>query len=115
MASSGASPALTPAQAAILERLLRADFRFVTIPHVERYLCVEKGGFVGVLQPAPGGFTVFGQIGYWMGEGMGVLVERGGQKAFVWHQQSVPATPELLAQYQLFRTELRSLLETKVL
>ncbi len=85
----------------------------MTLPHVERYLCVEKGGFVGVLQPAPRGFAVFGQVGYWMGEGMGVLVERQGQKLFVWHQQSVLATLELLAKCNLFRAELQSLLESK--
>ncbi len=104
---------LTLAQSATLERLLRAGFRFVTIPHVERYLSVEKDGFVAVLEPAAGAFAIFGQIGYRMGEGMGVLVERQGRKMFVWHQQSVPATAELLAGYNLFRTELRTLLSSK--
>ncbi len=85
----------------------------MTIPHVERYLSVEKNGFVAVLEPAGGGFQIFGQIGYWMGEGMGVLVERQGRKMFVWHQQSVPATDELLAGYNLFRTELKTVLESK--
>ncbi len=104
------SPDLTPAQTSTLERLLRAGFRFVTIPHVERYLSLEKDGFVAVLQPAAGGFALFGQVGYWMGEGMGVLVERRGHKMFVWHQQSIPATEELLASYNLFRAQLGTLL-----
>jgi hypothetical protein len=102
---------LTPTQASTLERLLRAGFRFVTIPHVERYMTVEKNGFVGVLEPFGGGYRLFGQIGYWMGEGMGVLVERQGQKVFVLHEQTLPATPELLAMYERFRAELASKLE----
>ncbi len=104
------SPDLTPAQSATLERLLRAGFRFVTIPHVERYLSVERDGFVAVLEPAAGGFAVFGQVGYRMGEGMGVLIERQGRKMFVWHQQSILATEDLLAGYNFFRTQLGTLL-----
>ncbi len=103
---------LTPAQTATLERLLRAGFRFVTIPHVERYLPVEKDGFVAVLEPAAGGLAIFGQVGYGMGEGMGVLVERQGRRVFVWHEQTVDATPDLLAEYQRIRSELETLLQS---
>ena len=42
-------PQLTPLQIARLERLLRAGFKFVTFEHLERYLAVEKKGFVALL------------------------------------------------------------------
>jgi hypothetical protein len=103
---------LTPAQIATLEKLAAAGFKFVTLPHVERYLAVEKGSFVALLEPAEGLFRVFGQVGLRLGEGMGMLVERDGRQAFVWHQERVAATPELLAGYQQFRCELGLLLET---
>jgi hypothetical protein len=101
---------LTSGQASRLETLLRAGFKFVSLEHVERYLGVEKDGFVALLDPSEGKLRVFGQIGYRIGEGMGMLVERAGGKAFVWHGQSVTATPELLSRYERFRAELNALL-----
>jgi len=102
---------LAAAQIATLEKLAAAGFKFVTLPHVERYLGVEKEGFVALLEPAEGLLRVFGQVGRRMGEGMGMLVEREGRQAFVWHQEKVAATPELLAGYNRFRSELKVLLE----
>ena len=104
---------LAAAQIATLEKLAAAGFKFVTLPHVERYLGVEKEGFVALLEPAEGRLKIFGQAGLRMGEGMGMLVERAGWQAFVWHQEEVSATPELLAGYNRFRSELRLLLETR--
>ena len=104
---------LAPAQVATLERLAQAGFGFVTIAHVERYLAVEKQGFVALLEPAEGGFRVFGQAGLRIGEGISMLVERGAGKAFVWKQESVAATSELLVTYEHFRAELRDLLYLK--
>ncbi len=101
---------LTPAQIATLEDLLKADFKFVTIEHIERYLGVEKNGFVALLDPSEGRLAVYGQVGYRLGNGIGMLVERGEGKAFVWKSESVSATPELLAGYERFRTELQAAL-----
>ena len=101
---------LTPSQAAILERFLRAGFQFVTFEHMERYLGVERAGFVALLDPTQGDLKLFGQPGYRMGRGIGMLVERGAGKAFVWKSESVEATPELLAEYELFRAEVKDLL-----
>lgn len=105
-------PQLVPAQIATLERLSGAGFKFVTLTHVERYLGVEKGGFIALLDPAEERLRIFGQAGLRMGEGIGMLVERGAGKAFAWKQESVVATPALLAGYERFRVELQSLLET---
>lgn len=101
---------LTPSQAGILERFLSAGFQFVTLEHMERYLGVERAGFVALLDPSEGRLKLFGQPGYRMGRGIGMLVERGAGKAFVWKSESVEATPELLAAYERFRVEVKELL-----
>jgi hypothetical protein len=102
---------LNPTQVAILERFLRAGFRFLTIERYARYLAVEKNGFVALLDPSAGKPALYSQIGYLMGDGIGMLVERPEGKAFVCHEQSVPATAELVARYEQFKTELRELLD----
>jgi len=102
---------LTPTQIATLERFLQAGFRFVTLERMERYPGVEKDGFVALLDLSGGRLAQFGQVGYLFPEGLGMLVERGDGKAFVWKSKSVSATPELLAGYERFRREVRALLE----
>lgn len=102
---------LTPGQLAVLEKVLRAGFRFGTLERITRNLAVEKEGFIALLDPAGGKLSIFGQVGYRMGDGVGMLVERGEGKAFVQHGQIVEATPELLAAYDRFRAELTKLLE----
>ena len=102
---------MTSAQAAALERFLKAGFKFVTLEHVERYLAVEKEGFVALLDPSDGRLNLFGQAGYRMGRGIGMLVEGRAGKAFVWKSESVPATPQLVAAYERFKAEVRGLLE----
>ncbi|HEY6291720.1 MAG TPA: hypothetical protein VI455_09205 [Terriglobia bacterium] len=101
---------LTPSQVARLEKLLEAGFRFVTLPRFERYVGVEREGFMALIDPADGHLKSFGQSGYLMGDGIGMLVEREAGKSFVWHNQSVAATPDLLAAYERFRREVDRLL-----
>jgi hypothetical protein len=101
---------LNQAQIAILQNLLKAGFEFVTLERVVRYLPVQKNGFVALLDPSGGRLDIFGQIGYRMEEGAGMLVERREGKAFVWKNQSVSATPELLGAYERFKQELEALL-----
>jgi len=102
---------LTPTQIATLEHFLQAGFRFVTLERMERYLGVEKDGFVALLDPSDGRLVQFGQVGYRFPEGLGMLVERGEGKAFVWKSKLVSATPELLGGYERFRSEIQVLLE----
>ena len=108
-----AEPNLTPTQVATLERFLRAGFTFVTLERYARYLGVEKDGFIALLDPASGKLTVFSQVGYRLGDGIGMLVDRGAGKAFVWKEQAVDATPELLAAYDRFKAELEEVLQAK--
>ena len=101
---------LNPDQVAALESLLKAGFRFVTFERYARYLGVERDGFVALLETGAGSIKQFGQVGYHVGEGIAMLVERAEGKAFVWKGETVAATPELLAGYQRFRVDLERLL-----
>jgi len=106
-------PSLTPAQIEILERFLRAGFRFVTFERYARYIAVEKGGFVALLDPSGGKVALFSQAGYRMDEGIGMLMAKPEGQAFVYHDQSVPATAKLLHAYEQFKTGLRDLLDPR--
>jgi hypothetical protein len=102
---------LTPAQVERLEKLLRSGFRFVTLDRYERLLGVERDGFIVLLDPNEGNLKLFSQAGYRLGDGIGMLVEHEGGRAFVWHEQVVPATTEMLETYQRFRAEIESVLK----
>jgi hypothetical protein len=110
MTLDGQSSGLNPDQVSILESLLQAGFRFVTFERYARYPAVEREGFVALLDVSGGNVKLFGQVGYHVGEGIGMLVEKGHGKAFVWKSQSVTATPELLAAYEGAKLDLRRLL-----
>jgi hypothetical protein len=111
MRPAGALVDLTPSQIATFEGLLGAGFRFVTLPRYERYLGVERDGFAALIDPSDGHVRVFGQTGRLLGDGLAMLIERDAEKTFVWHKQSVAATPELLAAYDRFRADLQNLLQ----
>ena len=104
---------LSPGQVAVLESLLKAGFRFVSFERYARYLGVERDGFVALLETAGGKVQPFGQVGYHVGEGIAMLAERAEGKAFVWKDESVAATPELLAGYERFKVDLRRLLHSE--
>ena len=83
----------------------------MTFERYARYLGVERDGFIALLETAGGRVQLFGQVGYHVGDGIAMLVERAGGKAFVWKGESVAATPELLAGYARFKSELQRLLQ----
>ncbi len=103
----------TPRQIAILQRLVEAGFEIVPVERAESYLGVTQGGFIALVDPSGARLRLYGQAGYRMGEGIGMLVERGGRRVFVRHEQMVDATPELLAAYDQFRSELRAMLDSE--
>lgn len=103
----------TVEQVGTLQKLLDAGYQFGAIEHITRQIAVEKNGFIALLDPTDGTLKVFGQIGYRVGEGIGMLVERGGKTSFVWKKQEVEATPGLLAVYQRVRAELKEILDAK--
>jgi hypothetical protein len=93
-----------------LESLLKAGFQFVTFEQFARYPGVEKAGFVALLDISDDRVRQFGSVGYHLGGGIGVLIERAGGKAFVWKNEFAEATPELLAAYESVKKELDDLL-----
>ncbi len=103
-------PELSSGQVAVLESLLKASFKFLTFERYARYLAVERDAFVALLETGEGKIKLFGQVGYHVGEGIAMLVERPEGKAFVWKAESVPATPELLTAYDRFKVDLQRLL-----
>lgn len=103
-------PALSPAQVACLEGLLKAGFQFITFEQFARYPAVEKEGFVSLLDISRGRVRQFGSLGYHLGSGVAVLLERSEGKVFVWKNESVAATPDLLARYESVKCELEELL-----
>jgi len=104
---------LTAVQVDILDRLLRAGFRFVTFGRYARYLAVEKAGFVALLDPSGGKVALFSQAGYLMDEGSGMLMAKPEGQAFVYHDHAVPATAKLLHAYEQFKSELHELLDPR--
>jgi hypothetical protein len=108
------APELTQGQARILQKLLQAGFEFASIEHVARHIVMEKEGFIALLDPADGQLRVFGQLGYRVGDGIGMLIEQGGRQAFVWKKESMEATPEILTSYARVRGELAEILKTKI-
>lgn len=109
-----APPPLTPAQVARLETLLKAGFQFVTFEQFARYPGVEKSGFVALLDVSGGKVRQFGSVGYRMGNGLGVLIDLAGRQTFVWKNESVEATPDLLCTYASVKRELAELLAGQV-
>lgn len=103
-------PPLHPAQVARLEALLKAGFQFVAFEQFGRYPGAEKAGFVALLDLSGNQVRQYGAAGYHMGNGIGILVERGSGKAFIWKNQTLQATPELMAAYEGFKEELSQLL-----
>ena len=103
-------PPLTPQQVVRLESVLKAGFQFVTFEQFARYPGVEKAGFVALLDISGEKVRQFGSVGYHLGGGIGVLIERSGMKAFVWKNELAEATPELLATYASVKKELDELL-----
>ena len=101
---------LNSIQARTLELLLHAGFKFVTFERYARYPAVEREEFVALLDVSGGSVKLFGQVGYRVGDGIGMLVEKEQGKAFVWKGQSVTATSELLAAYERIKLDLRGLL-----
>jgi hypothetical protein len=104
-------PDFTQAQMNVLDKLLKAGFEFTTLEHITRHLVIEKRGFIALLDPAEGKLKLFGQVGYRVGGGIGMLIEQNARLAFVWKKQAVLATPEHLSEYARVKTELAAILE----
>jgi len=93
-----------------LARIYQAGFEIEQFDRFPQAVGVVRNQCVALLQATPNGLSMIGVPGWRMGEVMGVLTEKDGQKVFQAKQQVVEATPELLERLQAFERELRELL-----
>jgi len=99
-----------PDPAEQLARIYQAGFEIEQFERFPQAVGVVRNHCIALLQATPNGLSMIGAPGWRMGEVMGVLTEKDGQKVFQAKQQVVEATPELLERLQTFEQELRELL-----
>lgn len=101
-----------PQQMRVMERLLEAGFRPVSIPPYESALCMKKGNCVAVLAAvANAGLKLLAPPSFLVEGNLSVRLKRGSGEVFVWKKKEVAATPERLAEVNAFRQELTEILE----
>ncbi len=96
-----------------LQRIYLAGFEIETFDRFPRAVGVVRDGFIALLEATPEGLRLIGTPGRRMGEVMGVLVEKEGRQVFQAKSAMEDATPELLADFRRFRTNLEELLTAK--
>ena len=104
---------LSPLQMKVLEELVTAGFRPVTIPPYESALCIRRGDCAAVLSPiANGSFRLLAPPSYIINGNFSVKLRRGSREVFVWKRTELDATPERLNELATFRQELSERLES---
>ncbi len=93
-----------------LQRIYAAGFNLETFDRYPNAVGVVRDGAIALLAVTPAGLTIVGSPGWRMGEVMGVLVEKDGQKVFRAKTQVVEATPERLQVVRRFTSDLEDLL-----
>jgi hypothetical protein len=101
----------SPQQLQVIERLLEAGFRPITIAPYENALCLRKGDCAAVLAPVPsGGLKLLAPPSYLVDGNFSVKLKRGRGEVFVWKKTEVEVTPERARDLEAFRAELTELL-----
>ena len=95
-----------PDAAEQLQHLYLAGFELQTFDRYPNAIGVLRDGCIALLRATPTGLEVVGTPGWRMGEVMGVLLERNGQKVFQAKNEILEATSERLATLQRFRDDL---------
>jgi hypothetical protein len=104
---------LSPQQMRIIERLLEAGFRPITIPPYENVICMKKGDCAAVLAPVTqGGLKLAAAPSYLVQGNLSVKLKRGSGEVFVWKKNEVEATAERLRDLEAFRVELNEILNS---
>jgi hypothetical protein len=102
----------TPRQMKVLERLVAAGFAPIAIPPYESALCMRRESCAVVLAPvADLGFEILAPPSILIDGHFAVRLRRPTGDVFVWKQTEVPATAQRLAELDVFRRELREILE----
>ncbi len=93
-----------------LQRIYLEGFELQTFESYPKLIGVTKGNCVALLVLGVDGLQIMGTPGWRMGEVFGVLTEVGGRKVFQAKSEIVDATPERIAELDVFRAELKALL-----
>ena len=94
-----------------LQQLYLAGFELQTFERFPKTIGVLRDNCIAFLVPSPEGLQILGNVGWRMGESLGPLVERGGQKVFVHKQETLEATPERIATLEKFKKDLKEILQ----
>jgi hypothetical protein len=99
-------------QMQVIQRLLQAGFRPVTIAPYETALCMRRGDCAAVLAPVPNaGLKLLAPPSYLVDGNFSVKLKRAQGEVFVWKSREVQATPERMRELETFRDELLEILE----
>ena len=90
-----------------------AGFELQTFERYPSAIGIVRGDFLVLLQASPQGLSMIGLPGRRIGENLGVLVERDGQKIFQYKSEIVPATETDLAGLRQFQTDVQAILAAK--
>lgn len=93
-----------------LQRIYLAGFELQTFDRFPRAIGAIKDGCIALLEATPDGLRMIGIPGWRMGEAIGVLVEKNGQKVFQSKDEIEDATPERLRALGEFRAQIEELL-----
>ena len=93
-----------------LQRLYLAGFELQTFDRFPKAIGVLRDNCIAFLVPGQEGLQILGNVGWRMGESLGPLVEREGRKVFVHKEETIEATPELIATLERFRHDLKAVL-----
>lgn len=99
-----------PDPAEQLQQLYAAGFDLQTFDRFPKAIGVLRDNCIAFLVPGTEGLQILGNVGWRMGESLGPLVERGGQKVFVHKQETLEATPERIATLEHFEKDLKEIL-----
>jgi hypothetical protein len=97
-----------------LQQLYLDGFELKTFDRYPNVVGVLRDGCIALLRPAPSGLEMIGTPGWRMGEVMGVLVERNGERVFQSKSETIDAAPDKLEALRRFRDDLEQLLHPAV-
>jgi hypothetical protein len=97
-----------------LQQLYAAGFDLETFERFPKAIGVVRDNCIAFLVPGPEGLQILGNVGWRMGESLGPLVERQGQKVFVHKQETLEATPDRIAILEKFKSDLKKILHRSV-
>lgn len=105
-------PELSPVHLEKLRSLVTAGFELVSFQLFPGCVGVRRDNFGALLRPQPEGrFEVAAPPAYLIEENFSALVEREGEKVFVWKAHRVLATEKLRSLLAKFEQELRGLID----